>query len=147
MTAATIVNPTFDSVKGAVKTCYTLWKICYGDIRQEIRAKTLADLAAADAQWKQFSETLSNDSTQFKIAPDLLETAIDADTTLSLLNKLELERLQNETNRGNLKNLAESFQPKDEIGSLSVYNLLLNERISSKTVRQFNIASTYFSRF
>ncbi len=147
VTAATIVNPTFDSVKGAVKTCYTLWKICYGDIQQEIRARTLADLAGLDNRWKQFAETIPADSINFKLDSTLLNYASISDRVLSQMNQLELIRMQEEQERDELKMLGEQFQAKDEPGSLLIYNLLVNERIFNKEIRNFNIAQTYFSRY
>jgi len=145
VSAATVVNFTFDSVKGAVKTCYTLWKIVHGDIVAQIRKETAADL----------NEMMGNENLKKlvmlveteKVGEDVLDSLnaeLDLQQEAGFFSLIELNRKNPSSSKEFMEQLSLTLTQSGSVGEVASYNYLLLEKYMKKSVRNYELSLDYF---
>ncbi len=145
VSAATVVNFTFDSVKGAVKTCYTLWKIVHGDMVSQICQTTTAELD----QWtvreddKRLVEFVNSDSVGQKTI-DSLNASFKPDNSLVFFSLIELNRKKSAASKKTMEQLSLTLIQSGSVEEVATYNFLLLEKYMKKLVRDYELSLDYF---
>ncbi|MFT3737751.1 MAG: hypothetical protein QM786_03255 [Breznakibacter sp.] len=147
VSSATVLNAGYESVKGAVKTCYTLWHIVNDSVPCRIRQMTNESLHtfAPSTPIRQLADLLS----QSKVAPETARQW-NAKTTevnnLSILScLLELNRKASFPDKTFQSQLSLSIvQNQHTPQEVAIYNYLLSSGLSGKSVSKYKVALGYF---
>ena len=146
ISSATIKNVSYDSVRGAVKTCYSLWKIVHSEIQNEIQMKTkeaLANQASGDRLLK-IAALIEKDSTLEDDGLNLVADHPDPNDTAFLLSLLELNRHAPSVSNDLMERLIARIQNQQSVSETAIYNFLLHEAYIKKEVRKYNLSRNYF---
>ena len=146
VSSATIQDVTYDSVKGAVKTCYSLWKIVHGEIQNQIKVKT------AEALDKQITNDRLQEMTALIVkdevpAEDVLKSIanqLEISNTAYLLSLLELNRQASDVSKDLMEKLTGFIQNKQSVSETAIYNFLLQADYTKKEVRKYELSRNYF---
>ncbi|MGV8091206.1 MAG: hypothetical protein AB2L24_05000 [Mangrovibacterium sp.] len=162
ISGATIHEAGYESVNGAVKTCYTLWKIVNGEIQKHIREKTIetisagyilpdnemttANLAAApaDKQIRILSRLIGSGQ---KIPDDVFKSMMPGFSekpSAYLLCLLELARKKEGTASQFVEELSAQIGNKQTPAETAIYNFLSQQNFKTKNVRKHLITKDYF---
>ena len=138
-----VTEVTYESVRGAVKTCYTLWHLVNGETKEKIRELTLENFNSTNS-------TLNNQSLIFQLTDKILKKQSNAEelkTILSLGNNnqsdiyylclLELARKSKTSDKQFYKELSSQISGHHMI-DFSIYNYLTQQGFRDKTTRNFN---------
>lgn len=145
---------TYESVKGAVKTCFTLWHIVHGETSEIIESKTREQIKTIhnDSPDTLISNFITLDNfQQTKILQslvnsghnpdiDFFENAIDnlnTKNTQYTLFLIELMRYNNSIKNKQLKLLTEKIKNDHSNGEIAIYNYLLQMDFNDKLVRKY----------
>lgn len=143
-------NITYESVKGAVKTCFTLWHIVNGETSEIIRQKT-QELNDTDTLSVDFNQANSYQQTQIlhkmlntghKPEINFLENAIqrlDTKNTGYTFCLLELMRRNEGIKNNQLAMLSEKITNTYSISEIAIYNYLLQMDYNRKPVRNYSL--------
>ncbi|MCW3804661.1 hypothetical protein [Plebeiibacterium marinum] len=141
---ATVVSTGYDCVRGAVKTCYVLWHIVNGEIKDIVRETTIRNWDSGNLGL-QGSMTLEQVRDLYKKNPEsvfqMLQSNVPVTTLNNIIQLVKTERLINKQLDKVLSSqlLAEG----NEIIQLLVYNYLLQAGYRDKLVRGYVPSKSY----
>lgn len=146
VSSATIQNVTYDSVKGAVKTCYTLWKIVHGEVPRLIKAKTAKALGnqSADARLREMVRAILSDGVPTINFQEEYETQPETKNTAYLLCLLEINRRTANTSKDLQDRLAGLIKNEQSASETAIYNFLLLNNFRKKEVKHYKLSYRYF---
>lgn len=126
ITGATITNVKYESVRGAVKTCYSLWNIVNGEPSEQIKNRTLN-------QCKLLGINLDiQDTVAF-----IQRIGQEGNKVIQQSCLLEIQRREGGETK-DYKALSNNIM-NDDVNGLSVYNYLLQCGYNDKNIRQYQL--------
>ena len=146
ISSATIQDVTYDSVKGAVKTCYSLWKIVHGEIQNQIKAKTAEalDQQTTNDRLQEVTTLIEKNETPAEDVLKSIANQLDTNNTAYLLSLLELNRQAPDVSKDLMEKLTGFIQNKQSVSETAIYNFLLQEDYTKKEVRKYELSRNYF---
>lgn len=165
ISGATIQEAGYESVRGAVKTCYTLWKIVNGKMQEDIRKKTIEKISAqyivlSDNEMTPANFAVTSTDKQIlllsrligsgqNITDDVFKSMIPGFSEkppVYLLCLLELARKKEgmATSRF-MEELSMEIMNKQTPSETAIYNFLLQQGFKTKDIRKHLISKDYFA--
>lgn len=132
ISGATIQSVQYESVRGAVKTCYTLWRIVHDSIPEQIRHTTEIALRTVQSNEDSALHHLMTDASQVAAQmPGLLEE----DEVIPLTALAQLRKTT--VSKAVLQGLSAHLNGDREILQTAIYNFLLQKNYRDKSVRKY----------
>lgn len=125
ITGATITNVKYESVRGAVKTCYSLWKIANGEISKHLKVRTF-DVYKKLVFDVDIQDTMACIKRIGQEGGKMIQQSC-------LLEEQRIEGAEIKDYKALSNNLY------DDVSGLSVYNYLLQCGYSNKNLRQYQL--------
>ncbi len=143
ISGATVSNVIYESVRGAVKTCHTLWQIANGPICDLIKSKTtdffsennLSEKINTNQQLVVLSQKIINKN--FTHTEFLLSAFCENRSSINTFCLLELARQTPDINNDFFKQLSATIKNSQTIEEIAVYNFLLQKKYKNKTIRRY----------
>jgi len=156
VSGATIQDVRYESVRGAVKTCYTLWKIVHEETVHQIRKKTMEYLL--DSVTNRYDPQENDLQDQLRMMTALIRDHRIPEQEISkvlharaaskpvtyILCLLELDRQSENTDNSELKKLAGLLENGSMISRTAIYNYLLQVNYRDKNVRKHQLSLACF---
>lgn len=146
ISSATIQDVSFSSVKGAVKTCYTLWKIVHGGIQDQIKSKTaeIIERQANNQELQKISRLIESRKILNKDTLAVVAKNIETLDAVHLMSLLELNRQIPDVSKDFIEKLSSCIQNNQTTSEIAIYNFLLQEDFNKKEVRKYEPSRDYF---
>lgn len=156
VSGATVQDVSYECVRGAVKTCYTLWKIVHGDVVAAIKNNTVncckeIQYNKSDEGQKEFvifneltTKLIQHDSVSVDFLNLLLKTSYSIPSVMYSCI-LELMRRSSIYDKDLYNWLADSFISVDEEEQeLAIYNFLNQNKFKTKEVKKYLVSRGFF---
>ena len=141
-----ISEVTYESVRGAVKTCYTLWKIVHGETVNRIRSITIECFSSMNKDStdsiQQTNRLIQMIKTTEEPSERFLKSVMHNFGNRPLIGRLcllELARKSNGINKKFYKELSPQISDDHKLIDYAIYNYLLQMNYKDKIIRNFNL--------
>ncbi len=140
MSGATVVDASYDCVKGAVKNCYTLYKMVHGEVVSAIVKNTKSSLEKnqAPATLNNITSKVANNQ---KVSSSFFNTIKDSENNNSVTyvsSVIELARQSHFSNKDFYTWLESCFNKTNNNEQKTIiYNYLIQNDYKTKSIRSF----------
>ncbi len=145
MSGATVVDASYDCVKGAVKTCYDLYKFTHGDMVSTIVKNTKSSLQNMPDEVK-LNKVASKVINNEKVTSPFLNTVADSDEKNSVAyisSAIELARQSRLLNKEFNTWLETCFINSNNTKEKTIiYNYLIQNGYKTKAIRSYQVEKT-----
>ncbi len=146
MSGATVVDASYDCVKGAVKTCYDLYKFTHGDIVSTIVKNTKSSLQNINSEVN-LNKVATKVINQEKVTSSFFNTVTDSDDKNSVAyisSAIELARQSRFSNKEFNTWLETCFiNTSNAKEKTIIYNYLIQNSYRSKAIRSYQVEKSY----
>lgn len=127
ITGATMTNVKYESVRGAVKTCYSLWKIINSELRNDLLVNTISKSESI------LHQSITSDTISFINSIQQKSNGFTKQAcSIEIARRTKIDDIK-------LKELSDQLNQNNQLTQLLIYNFLLQRNYKDKSVRQFDL--------